>query len=144
MTTFFVHSCPNLTIIRKTIVKRNRILVCEDNHLLRKTLVNLLRLKGYSVLDFADAEEVLSLGINEFEGFDLLLTDIEMPGTNGLELSHLLKSYRPEIKIVLMSGHEIDQREVERLDASFFAKPFCCTQLLLLIEQVLAKSIMLL
>ncbi|MEQ8222977.1 MAG: response regulator, partial [Candidatus Eremiobacterota bacterium] len=60
------------------------ILVVDDENTIRELLYRLLRSKGYHVVTASDGEEALK--ILKREQFDLLLSDIRMPGINGIEL----------------------------------------------------------
>ena len=107
-----------------------RILLCEDDQILRKSLVLALELEGHIVSDFGNAEEALQLDSRILESFELLLTDLEMPGLNGLQLAAELTQLQPEIVVYLMSGHQLVWDNVQVLPTRFFRKPFALTELL--------------
>ncbi len=79
-----------------------RILLVEDEDLLRESLVLALRGAGHSVTDVADGQRALT----EFEKapFDIVVTDILMPVTDGLELTRLLRKARQDLYIIAISG----------------------------------------
>ena len=111
-----------------------RIIVCEDNEFLRKTLVLFMELDGHEVLDFSTADEVLQLSENVLQTIDVLLTDVDMPGTNGLQLSIELKTLYPQLAVLIMSGKWVDLDNIKWLGARFFHKPFRHENLLKAIE----------
>lgn len=118
---------------------RKRILLCEDNRFLRKMFVDLLKNEGHHVLDFDTADEALLLGRDEFASIDVLLTDVEMPGTDGIELAKRMSVTHPSISIFLMSGKFVDLEIIKQIPAKFFHKPFSVSQLILMIRE--AKSV---
>jgi CheY-like chemotaxis protein len=84
------------------------ILLVEDEPSVRRVLERRLEKWGYRVFhasDPADAERVVA---DYPEHIDLLLTDIVMPGRNGLELYEALRRTRPDLKVLYMSGYTND------------------------------------
>ena len=83
-----------------------RILVADDNQLVRRGIVSLLSLaKDYEVCGEAcDAGETLQKA--DALRPDLVLLDVSMPGTNGLETARLLRLRVPETKILIMSQYD--------------------------------------
>lgn len=80
------------------------ILVVEDDPLLRLGMVCMLRDMGYQASAAPDAMHVLpmlQLGI----GVDILITDYNMPGMTGIELARRMAAQRPDLQVVIMSGH---------------------------------------
>jgi len=84
------------------------ILVVDDDSSIRKFVVDALEPMGYRLLEATCSDEALALFKFIGERIDLLLTDVIMPGKNGVELSELVKQSRPDIKIVFMSGFSED------------------------------------
>ena len=79
-----------------------KILLAEDQAMVRGALSALLSLSGeFEVIQAADGDEALSL--LQQQDFDLLLTDIEMPGSTGLELAGWCQRHKPELKIVIVT-----------------------------------------
>jgi signal transduction histidine kinase len=81
------------------------VLVVEDNELVRDTIEMMTKSLGYRVLTAGDAAEALQL-IDDDTPVDLLISDIVMSGgTNGVELAQRVRSLRPELPILLVSGY---------------------------------------
>lgn len=100
------------------------ILIVDDDPGIRTALSKLCRHLGYTVLEAGDGREA-SRVIFEHEGrIDLLLSDIVMPGMNGVELASLLKKTWPGMKILLMSGYaeEVLTRSADGLSADGILK----------------------
>lgn len=79
-----------------------RILIIEDNGPLREMLKNALGPEGHSIFEAANGGEGISLF--ERQEFDLVITDIIMPGRWGIETIVKLKQTRPKAKILAISG----------------------------------------
>ena len=80
------------------------VLLVEDEENVRRLLALVLQNNGYQVLEAANGAEALPMFENHPAGIDLVLTDIVMPGMNGVELVQRLHGIRPEIPVVFMSG----------------------------------------
>ncbi len=80
----------------------SKILIIDDDVSIRKLLRAMLEKSNYEVVDAADGEE----GINQFKQYlpDLVITDLIMPGKEGLETIKDLKNIDPNSKIIAISG----------------------------------------
>lgn len=83
--------------------------------------------EGYETLRAADGEDALRLGMQQLHSLDLLLTDDRMTGMNGYELVRVLKSIRPDLKVIVMSGGGDGTADVP--DAVILPKPFAFDEL---------------
>jgi two-component system cell cycle sensor histidine kinase/response regulator CckA len=107
--------------------RAERVLLVDDEPEVRTTAAHLLRLDGYEVTVAASAEEALELCEAATRPYQLLLTDVVMPGMSGGELSVLVKRRYPETRIVFMSGYtneEVVRAGVSSSEAAFIQKPF--------------------
>ena len=87
---------------------RETVLLVEDEDVVRNLSKEILENYGYSVMTATNGKEGLHLG-KEFEGhIDLLITDVIMPQMGGRELADGLKAFRPNTKILYMSGFADD------------------------------------
>ena len=84
-------------------LSKNRLLVVDDEDLLRSSLVKLLTMEGYSVLSAPDGNEALRL-IKENK-FQLIITDLKMPGMSGMELIEEVRKLSPDTKVVILTAH---------------------------------------
>jgi signal transduction histidine kinase/ligand-binding sensor domain-containing protein/ActR/RegA family two-component response regulator len=103
------------------------ILLAEDDASIRQFATRMLRDHGYRVLDAEDGAAALALVGKAIEAIDLVLTDVLMPTTNGLELARLLRAARPELPVVFMTGYAgLDESALVELRATgpVLAKPF--------------------
>ncbi len=79
-----------------------RILICEDDSLVRSVLADLLRGHGYTVLEAADAHTALRLHAEH--PVELLVTDIRLPDLSGVELGQRLRKIHPRLPVIFASG----------------------------------------
>jgi len=80
------------------------ILLVDDNEAVKRFVEILLTDRGFTVLTAPDAAGALEISRNHLGTIDLLLTDIDMPGMSGLELSHQIAVERPGITVLTMTG----------------------------------------
>lgn len=91
---------------------------------------------------FSSAEEFLQSG--RLVGAKCLITDVRMPGMNGIELQRRIRAERPELPVIFISAHnddEIRQRAFDEGATSFLYKPFDALELLEAIRVALANSL---
>ena len=84
--------------------KKGRILVVDDDELVREVLAGTLAFMGFDVDLAGSGAEGLRLFLKR--PFDLVLTDLQMPGIDGFTLAIQMKDESPETPVVLMTGHE--------------------------------------
>ena len=109
-----------------------RILVVDDEEQICRLVARLLTRAGYEVECANDAEDAMETFGNGGK-FDLVVTDVRMPGMSGPRLVEQLRRFQPGIKVLYLTGYA-DQLFFERLslweDESFLDKPFSTPGLL--------------
>lgn len=116
-----------------------RILVAEDERAVREFVLRALSQKGHQVRAVEDGLQALDA--LEQESFDLLLTDIVMPGMDGIALALKLRRDKPDLRILLMSGYAAERQRAHNLDALMHrvvAKPFTLRDLCGAVDDVLS------
>jgi two-component system cell cycle sensor histidine kinase/response regulator CckA len=100
------------------------ILLAEDEPLLRASLARGLEVAGYRVTMAADGETALA-AFDADPAVALLLSDIRMPGMDGIELARRVRHKAPDLPVLLMSGYGDEQARaaVPGMDVGFIAKP---------------------
>ncbi len=101
-----------------------KVLVVDDDPVVRKSFDRVLSSKGYAVITAENGEEALRK-LNE-EKYDLVYTDIRMPGMSGLEVAEQVKARRPWTPVVIITGYGTDAAEARAKAAgvsSFVHKP---------------------
>jgi two-component system cell cycle sensor histidine kinase/response regulator CckA len=81
-----------------------RVLVVDDDDILRRLLVSMLRLGGYEILSAAHGEEALELAAAREGAIDLVVTDVLMPGLSGPELAERLRARYPHLAVIFITG----------------------------------------
>ena len=117
------------------------VLVVDDEERIRSSLRGILGDEGFRVLDTGDPAGVMDLIAREKPA--LVLLDIWMPNIDGIELLRRIKAERPEVRVIMISGHGNIQNAVAatRLGAAdFIEKPFSVSGLLTSIERVLERE----
>lgn len=82
-----------------------RILYVEDHAALRETIGSLMQEAGHVVTACATAEQARELDASQ--AFDLLLTDVSLPGTSGIDLTRQVLAVNPSRWVVLCTGYEL-------------------------------------
>ncbi len=117
------------------------VLVTEDDRVQREIISDILRLAGYEVRAVGSGAE--SLETLRSEEVDVVLSDMKMPGMDGLELLRRAKNLRPEVDVVIMTAHATIKTAVTAMKegaADYLEKPFGKDELLLVIGRTLERS----
>jgi two-component system cell cycle sensor histidine kinase/response regulator CckA len=122
---------------------RETVLIVEDEPMLLRMAARSLEVHGYEVLRAASPAEAVRMAADHDKKIHLLLTDIVMPTMNGRDLAVAIKSTRPKIKVLFMSGYSPDmgrgQRELPG-NAQFIGKPFSVGELAEKVRAVLDQD----
>jgi two-component system, NtrC family, response regulator AtoC len=114
------------------------ILIVEDEPRMRRLLEISLGEDGHSVNTAEDAETGLKYLRNET--FDLVVTDLKLPGMNGLEFMHELRKFNPSVPVVVMTAYGSVETAVEAMKAGasdYVLKPFSMAEMKLVIRKEL-------
>jgi CheY-like chemotaxis protein len=118
------------------------VLVAEDDAQVRHITVNMLKSRGYQVLEAATCQDALSLATTH-DQIDLLVTDVVMPQLSGPELATRIRTVHPAIRVLLVSGYSADavaRHGVNGAAPSFLQKPFTGRQLGTKVREVLSAG----
>lgn len=124
-------------------LSKKTILLVEDEEEIRKVICSALKRIGCEIEQVSDAEQALDL-INKFKSrFDLLITDITLPGINGYDLASNLLKIDPGMQFLFISGYHLKKMKslFKREKAEFLEKPFSVEQLFEKIKVLLDYSI---
>ncbi len=122
-----IEETPADTRIDPEIAREKTILLTEDNQMVRQLSGQVLEELGYRVLTAEDAEEALRLNASHGGRIDLLVTDLVLPGKDGLTLTRMILAENPGTRALLMTGYSSKARfnpEPLLEGTSFLQKPF--------------------
>ncbi|TCD05423.1 response regulator [Erythrobacteraceae bacterium CFH 75059] len=107
-----------------------RLLLVEDEDMVRAVAERALTRAGYIVTTCSDGEEGLAAVAKGGE-FDLVLSDVVMPGLDGPAMARAIRKVRPHLPILFMSGYAEEQlrRDIDIEDMHFIPKPFSVQQI---------------
>ncbi|MEB2310800.1 MAG: sigma-54 dependent transcriptional regulator [Sorangiineae bacterium] len=120
---------------------KGRILVVDDESNARNALAELLKEEGYSVETAADGFKGLSR-FHEF-GPDLVLTDLKMPGMDGIELLGKVREADPDVSVIVTTAFGAVETAVTAMRAGaldYLTKPINIDELLIVLERALEQS----
>jgi two-component system response regulator FlrC len=102
-----------------------KVLLVEDDRALREALADTLLLAGHDYKAVASAQEALEAAVGE--AFNLVVSDVNMPGMDGHQLLALLRARQPQLPVLLMTAHGAVERAVDAMRqgaADYLVKPF--------------------
>ena len=110
-----------------TKVSLSSALIIEDDAMVRRLLSRHLQKSGVRVAEAADAEQGLRMFSEQAAGFDIVVTDVHLPGMSGLDLATEIRALRADQAIVFVTG-DVDEKLAERAlesgSAGYLLKPF--------------------
>lgn len=115
-----------------------RILVVDDERLQQQALIDVLTLEGYTALGCDDSHQAIQK-LQQGE-FDLLITDLQMPGINGIDLIRQAQVINPELPAILVTGHASVESAVAAMRSGVFdyvTKPFRLSTMVAAVERAL-------
>ncbi|MES0491290.1 MAG: HD domain-containing phosphohydrolase [Leptospirales bacterium] len=121
-------------------VRKEQILVVDDEVLTLRLVQKVLKKHNLDVSTAANAEEALEIIKNK--NFNLLLTDVRMPGLNGIELLHQFKQHSPGAAAVIFSGHgnlDMALDAINKGSDGFLMKPFTTDELINTVNSALDR-----
>jgi DNA-binding NtrC family response regulator len=122
-------------------MKRNKLLVVDDEHLIRWSLEQNLKKQGYEVVTAGSGEDALRL-VRE-EQPDLVLLDIQLPGISGIDVLEKIKEHDEDIVVIMVTANSGLENAVSamRLGATdYISKPFNLDELSIVVKKALETS----
>lgn len=124
--------------VRNLEMQKKRLLVIEDDEEMRSLLSDFLQEERWEIDSAGDASEAFHKLVRE--AFDLIITDLRMPGLSGLDIIPRIKKLRPEASIVAITAfgsEDIHRRVLERGAALYLEKPLVFQELRRCIEKLI-------
>lgn len=115
------------------------VVAVDDDFRVRESIESLVESAGYAPIVFSSAEEFLHSGT--LASAACLITDVRMPGMDGIELQRRVRLERPALPIIFISAHYDDETRRRALDdgaVGFLYKPFDAAELLEAIQETLS------
>jgi two-component system cell cycle sensor histidine kinase/response regulator CckA len=116
------------------------VLLVEDEDAVRAFAARALRNKGYTVIEAASGEQALALPEDQLDRVELLISDVVMPNLDGPSLAAQLRTRRPDLKILFISGYAEDSLRTNMAKSAhvnFLPKPFSLSQLAGKVKEVM-------
>lgn len=120
-----------------------KILIIDDERAIRNVLKDILQAEGFETQDASDGEEGLAKFLNN--SFDLVICDIKMPKLDGIEFLQKAHEAKPEVPIVIISGHGNIETAVDAVKKGafdFVSKPPDLNRFLITIRNALDKNVL--
>jgi two-component system response regulator PilR (NtrC family) len=119
---------------------KTRILIVDDERSMREMLSILLEREGYETVEAKNGQEATQL----FESslFDLVISDIQMPGINGIELLARIKKLAPDVPVLMITAFATAEQAVDAIKLGafhYFTKPFNNDEIRALVRNALEK-----
>jgi PAS domain S-box-containing protein len=130
---------PSLDSVRG---RGERVLLIEDEKRLNQFIRRALTENGYDVMAAENADQAIRLFERENGRFDLVLSDVVLPGKDGLELLNDLLSRKPDLKVLLSSGYTDHKNQwpiIRKKGYRFLPKPYSLIELLISIRDALSE-----
>ena len=134
--TFWLCSCQRNSKLRRVSA---RILLVEDEALVRLVVRDLLCAQGYVVDEARDGEEGVRKYLDGAGKYDLLLVDYHLPALTGPEVVERIRASFPSCKAILLSG-SAHERVLNLSNAEYLPKPFENSELLDLVRRSLGRA----
>jgi PAS domain S-box-containing protein len=120
-----------------------RILIVEDEAVIRGLLTDVLSSGGYSCTDVGDGNEALKILNDPSEQVDLMVSDVGLPGLNGKQLAEVARKTRPDLKILFITGYAAGitlRNDLLLDDTDMLLKPFTMDALQSKVSEMISQS----
>ena len=118
-----------------------RVLIADDEDSMRSLVARAIAMDGHDIVAAEDGAEALEILIRDGGGFDLLLTDIQMPVMDGIALALTAARDFPDLTILLMTGFADQRERASNLNAiahDVITKPFSVADIRIAVADALA------
>ena len=120
-------------------MKTKKILLVDDEAIVRRTCERMLTRMGYEVLDASNGASAVSLYRRHWQSISLVLLDMIMPEMNGRATLEQLREVNPDARVILSSGYPEDD-DINMLTRdhaiAFMRKPYCLQELIDTVHRV--------
>ncbi|NOY65197.1 MAG: sigma-54-dependent Fis family transcriptional regulator [Nitrospirae bacterium] len=120
---------------------KGRVLVIDDEAIVRVSCERVLRPEGFEVVVTSRGDEAIEL--LEKEPYDVVLTDLKMPDMDGLEVLKIIKERWPDIQVIIITGYGTISTAVQAIKMGayeYIEKPFTPQDILQVVEKVIKEK----
>ncbi len=121
-----------------------KVMVVEDDIMVRRVIAASFELMGYNVIKTENGMEAIDIFTECWNEIDLVATDMRMPKLDGGELQKIIRRINPDVKIIIITGYSSDE-QVDKIadskDTAYLEKPFTQEQLRCAIKQINAPLV---
>jgi len=120
---------------------KKRILVVEDDEEMRSLLKDFIEAEGFEIDSVGNGSEAFRILVREL--FDLVITDIRMPGLTGLDIIPGINKLQPETPIIVITAfgsEEVHRRAMERGATAYLEKPLRFHELKTMIHEIMSSK----
>ncbi|MGB2698046.1 MAG: response regulator [Candidatus Zixiibacteriota bacterium] len=126
---------------KRKLTQKEKILIVDDEEIMRSFLLDVFMDEGYDLDSAANGEEALEkISRNQYQ---LIITDIRMPGVDGTEVLKKAKELNPKTEVIIITGYASPQikQECQKLGAAYYiAKPFQINQIRALVNKLVREE----
>ncbi|MFM7083946.1 MAG: response regulator [Hyphomicrobium sp.] len=136
-----VHKEKVLTSKPTDLTGSGRVLIVEDEDVVRSFAVRALTRQGYEVLEASDGREALDILAQQQDDIDIVVTDVVMPEMDGPTMFRELSRSNPSIKVIFISGYpnEAFRETLGSENVAFLPKPFSLPELAAMVKEQLSR-----
>ncbi len=112
------------------------VLIIDDEPLMRLSMLDALKAEGYQVQEASNGEEGIQK--TKTNRYDLVITDLRMPGSDGLQVVRVCKEYSPETEVIVITAHGSVDTAVQAMKLGahdYVTKPFSMDELLMTVDR---------
>ncbi len=117
--------------------KTYKVFVIDDELVIRNLFARVLTVKGHEVISVDNGKDALQKVMEQ--SFDIVFTDIIMPGTDGIVTFKALRKLKPDLPIVIMTGYAVEDKIEEAMSLGamdYLYKPFDICEIIAILKRL--------
>jgi len=121
--------------------KTYKVFVIDDEQVIRDLFTRVLMVKGHEVISVDNGKDALKRVMEQ--SFDIVFTDIVMPGIDGIATFKALRKLKPDLPIVIMTGYAVEDKIEEAMSLGamdYLYKPFDIGEIIAILKRLEKKN----